>query len=290
MLNTELVLRRIAAAQGAPCEANGEPWRVLQTYFDLAKAREDLRPALLGFPLNEPGPVSAYNSRDADYLIGGLWDANLLAKHIAKHARPGPCNILDFGCGAGRLLRYFLLFLPEHRYHGCDVNPAAIKWLSKTFSPATFATIPPKPMTAYPSASFDVIYAWSIFTHYNEALHLAWLAELRRMLQPGGLLLATIHNDTIVTRYGMEESLIARMRAAGGDYRKIVRAYRKRGFAFWRSYPKEARAHGIDHKTFGMAFISHDYVHARWQRGFDLIEIHTDAAPRWQDLVVLRAK
>jgi len=50
--------------------------------------------------------------------------------------------------------------------------------------------MPPLP---YAAESFDVIYCLSVFTHLNETMQDAWLAELRRVLQPGGLLILTVH-------------------------------------------------------------------------------------------------
>lgn len=286
MLNFDLVtqhLRRVAP----DVELRDNP---LTAFHQLALTRPDLRASLFHYPLNTPGPVSAFNSRDFKDLAGGIWQAQRLAKVIAQHASQRSLSILDFGCGAGRLLRYFLLFRPEHQYFGCDVNADAIAWLRDSFAPADFATILPTPPTPYASGQFDVVYGWSIFTHYNEALHFAWLVELRRITRPGGLVLLTVHNDTLVSRYGIEPPLVETMRQRGGDYEAIVREYRDRGFAFWHAYGDGAKAAGIDPETFGMAFISPDYIRAHWQHGFTVEEIVTDIAPRWQDLVVLRKR
>ena len=51
---------------------------------------------------------------------------------------------------------------------------------------------PPLPL---PDAHFDVVTAFSVFTHIDE-LDSPWLLELRRILKPGGLLDATIHDET----------------------------------------------------------------------------------------------
>jgi SAM-dependent methyltransferase len=49
---------------------------------------------------------------------------------------------------------------------------------------------PEVPPLSLESASFDLIWALSVFTHLTDA-SLAWLAELHRLLKPGGLLIAT---------------------------------------------------------------------------------------------------
>jgi SAM-dependent methyltransferase len=51
---------------------------------------------------------------------------------------------------------------------------------------------PPLPI---PDAQFDVVTAFSVFTHIDE-LESPWLLELRRILKPGGLLYATIHDES----------------------------------------------------------------------------------------------
>ena len=50
----------------------------------------------------------------------------------------------------------------------------------------------------YPDDSFDVVYACSVFSHLPETLHLLWLAEIRRVLRPGGVLVATTLSESAV--------------------------------------------------------------------------------------------
>jgi SAM-dependent methyltransferase len=49
----------------------------------------------------------------------------------------------------------------------------------------------------FPDGHFGLVYAGSIFTHLGE-LHVAWLAELVRVLAPGGFLYITLHDETAV--------------------------------------------------------------------------------------------
>jgi SAM-dependent methyltransferase len=102
---------------------------------------------------------------------------------------------LDFGCGSGRLARF--LASPEERdLHGVDVDQAAIRWARRHLGPGFVATSvrPPLP---FPAAAFDVVCAISVFTHLDEAMQLAWLRELWRVLRPGGFLIASTHHEDL---------------------------------------------------------------------------------------------
>ena len=55
-----------------------------------------------------------------------------------------------------------------------------------------------EPPLPYSDASFDLIYAFSVFTHLTEPLQHLWMAEMRRVLRPGGYLLFSTHGDRFV--------------------------------------------------------------------------------------------
>ena len=113
-------------------------------------------------------------------------------------------SILDFGCGCGRVARHWAgVEGPE--IYGCDYNPELVAWCAEKL-PLLRATrnelAPPAP---YVSGSFDLIYALSVFSHLDEPLQRAWLAEFRRLLQPGGLLVISVLGEQLRHRLGAEE-------------------------------------------------------------------------------------
>ena len=120
-----------------------------------------------------------------------------LARHDIDVAKLNA--VLDFGCGCGRVLRYFARYKGV-RLHGTDYNPRPIAWCrqrlgggSQSGSAAQFETNQLAPPLPYPDASFDLVYALSVFTHLDEELQRAWLDELRRVSKPGGHVLITMH-------------------------------------------------------------------------------------------------
>lgn len=268
---------------------NGSIWDVLKEYADLIKAEPELALALLGSQI-KTSEATAYNSRDLDYAVGGIFQANTLSREIEKaHGDRKSLDILDFGCGAARLLRYFLCFKPQHRYHACEVNKYAVNYVRKLSKNVDVRRIDSHPPSPFQSESMDVVYAWSIWTHFDAATGRAWLEEAHRLLRHGGCALITVHTDELVKRYGVEPKLVETMKARGGDYEKIYAEYQVSGLSYWRAYPQDARQYGIDNESFGMAFISNEYIRRNWSDLFDIEGVCT-GIPHWQDVVILKKR
>jgi SAM-dependent methyltransferase len=106
-------------------------------------------------------------------------------------------RVLDFGCGAGRVLRHFEPEARENEVWGCDVDESSIRWLQRHLCPPfrvyRNAAMPPLP---HPDGYFDVIWALSVLTHITDTWS-AWLAELHRVLADDGLLLATFMGEGV---------------------------------------------------------------------------------------------
>jgi len=118
----------------------------------------------------------------------------ILVKSIAKN-RDHPINmgsnILDFGCGWGRIIRFFLKDVDAHGLVGVDVNPDVIGLARSLRLRARFNVIQPLPPTSFQSESFDIIYLYSVFSHLSMDACNAWIIEFQRLLRPGGIIIAT---------------------------------------------------------------------------------------------------
>jgi SAM-dependent methyltransferase len=128
--------------------------------------------------------------------------------------------VLDWGCGSGRTLRWLLAWEPWRRHwHGCDVDAEAIAWLRSVgpFAATTCGDDPPLP---YLDRTFGGLYAFSVLTHIHPDRHRAWYAELRRVLEPGGL--------AYVTTLGRHTITEVRKRIHG----PIDRGFEKDGFVY----------------------------------------------------------
>lgn len=119
----------------------------------------------------------------------------MFAKH--KIALTDGANILDFGCGCGRIIRHFA---SQNKYNlfGSDLNPDLISWCDKNLTFGKFCTNNLVPPLNYEDSFFDLIYARSVFTHLGKELQLEWINELKRILRPDGLLYFTTHGNITI--------------------------------------------------------------------------------------------
>lgn len=116
-------------------------------------------------------------------------------------------RVLDFGCGSGRVIRYWQELPGE--VHGSDYNESAIVWCRQNL-PFAFNVNGVEPPLAYNDETFDFVYALSVFTHLDGPRQRAWLEELMRVVRPGGHLMFTTHGDRWLR--SLSEEQISRFR------------------------------------------------------------------------------
>jgi len=130
--------------------------------------------------------------------------------------------VLDFGCGCGRVLRHWPAGGgPE--VHGCDYNEGLVSWCAENLTSVRVTRNELTPPTPYVSESFDLIYALSVFSHLDPPLQRQWLAEFRRLLRPGGMLVLSVIGDSLRHRlspaeqahFDRGEMVVQRPRLAG---------------------------------------------------------------------------
>lgn len=100
-------------------------------------------------------------------------------------------NIMDFGCGWGRILRFFLKDVAPSTLWGVDPIEEMIHLCKQDNKWSNFEVINTKPPIQFQDNTFDLIYSFSVFSHLSEEMHQNWLVELHRILKPGGILIAT---------------------------------------------------------------------------------------------------
>ena len=111
--------------------------------------------------------------------------------------------ILDFGCGCGSVLRRWRGL--DARVCGIDLSGPAIEWCQAHLPFVEAGVNAFEPPLNYGDASFDLVYAISVFTHLPVETQFIWRDELRRVLRPGGHMLLTLHGDAHTGKLKPEE-------------------------------------------------------------------------------------
>lgn len=107
-------------------------------------------------------------------------------------------RVLDFGCGWGRISRFFFKDIYSANFYGVDVDSKMISFCRSALQCGSYLTVSPEPPMAFDNNSLDLIFAYSVFSHLAEPVALAWIKEFARVLKPNGILLATTQDRSFL--------------------------------------------------------------------------------------------
>jgi ubiquinone/menaquinone biosynthesis C-methylase UbiE len=111
---------------------------------------------------------------------------------VARKAVPQACTVLDVGCGTGRLLQRLAQAYPTARLVGVDAAPGMALVAARRHRIA--AAVGVAEQLPFRTGSVQLLVSTISFHHWGDQRR--GLAEVRRVLAPGGHLLLT---DPIVT-------------------------------------------------------------------------------------------
>ncbi len=100
---------------------------------------------------------------------------------------------LDVGCGTGTLLLRLRERQPQARFFGADADPTALAIAARKAAAAGASlalTVASATRLPFPDAAFDAVTTSLLLHHLATAEKRQALAEIRRVLRPGGRLLA----------------------------------------------------------------------------------------------------
>lgn len=179
-------------------------------------------------------------------------------------------TILDFGCGCGRVLQSFESFEHNGEIWGPDIDAEAIAWNREHLGHiAQFSNNEALPPTLFENGQFSAIFSVSVFTHLPEEMQFAWLCEMRRILQPGGIAIFSTHG-----------------KHCSDNARPVVQEeIRDRGFC----YRESPLTDGLP-DFYRTTFHSIDYIMEKLTRFFDVITVKEKYIHGLQDAVILKRR
>jgi len=168
--------------------------------------------------------VEAYVERDHWWFRGRR---RLVAAMIRAFGIPPSAQVLDVGCGTGSNLR-LLVELGFGDVTGLDRSEDAIRWCREKQLPAVergdLCALP------FPEDHFDLVIATDVLEHIDEPD--AGVAELRRVLRPGGTLIVTV--PAFESLWGLQDDVSHHKRRYRRD--ELVVQLRAAGFIVARSF------------------------------------------------------
>lgn len=177
--------------------------------------------------------------------------------------------ILDWGCGCGRLARFFCEEYNE--VWGSELDYTALDWCSKNLGIKTIK-LSSQPESRHPSNFFDLIIGISVMTHLNREKQLGWLKEMAGSLKIGGLLILSFHG------------ISSAMRALSP---KDFETFLEDGF-FDKGANQSLKKVLPETEYYRDTFNTQKYIVENWKEGLKQIRFYESIIANDHDLVVLK--
>jgi len=138
----------------------------------------------------------------------------------------GDASVLDYGCGWGRLIRLIYKLVPINNIYGVDPWDESIDICQQNGVKGNLAISEYVPHSLPFEQQFDLIFAFSVFTHLSEKTTQIVLATLRKYISKDGMLIITIRPKEywdVHERVYPEQGVVAS---------KMVKMHDEKGIAF----------------------------------------------------------
>lgn len=232
--------------------------------------------------------VSGPTSDQTQYLVGGV--TTFLQLEALSHRYFGRSvfsfpMVVDWGVGCARVMRnFFDARMPGasdrdrgQRVLGLDIDEVNIDWCNANLSGLGQYERLGFEGFELESASVDFLYGISVMTHLTEFHQHLWLAEIARVLKPGGCAVLTTHGEFVV--YG-EYALSGTVGISTPFVDK---------FGFFDGVPDNALGDGLD-TYYRATYHARRYIRENWGRYLEVLDIVPAANAFRQDFVVLKKK
>ena len=218
----------------------------------------------------EPGLQWMWNGATGLELLGQSKNFYARVRELNERHGRAPLDgarILDFGCGWGRLTRFFARDAMPDRLFGCDPTPEILEVCAETGVPGELRQTGFLP-ERLPFENLDLAFSFSVFTHISEAAHEACLKAIHAALAPGGLAVITVRPPAYLDHDPLMEAARAEL---SDDF--ASREMKEPRFIFV-PHPVEDGHPQYDEgeMTYGDTVISLPYIEENWTGLFEIVE------------------
>jgi SAM-dependent methyltransferase len=176
-----------------------------------------------------PGVPPDYYERMFEAELEDWWYTGMRGITVAvlgEHLRRPGLRLLDAGCGTGGFLRFALDYGSLGGASGVDVSATAVEYARRRVPEADLRVAP---LVELPfEGKFDLVVTNDVLQHIPEAEVTRSLEELRRMLEPDGLLFVRTNGSRRARRERHDwraydrASLASELERAGFECRRIT--------------------------------------------------------------------
>lgn len=207
------------------------------------------------------------------YLYGGFTTAVGIRAvlHAIQVSHDPLRRVLDFGCGSGRVARWFREWAVDGKFHGVDIDEESIAWCTRNL-PGHFSCSSPLPPLEFEDESFELIYGISVVTHFDIDYQRAWLRELLRVSRPGAVVLLSVLGEDKALQ-SLPPPEFERFREKGFYFKKV-------------SDPTLDRLPDF----YQLGFNATQQVYREWSRHFEILGYMKHGPCYEQDLVIMKRR
>lgn len=299
-IGREVKKRRAAKRAHAPSRfelrrAHGETVRLARELVRDPRQVESVDPRLRGL-LDRPEVLAAierdetpipatkdregyFDDRHLSYWLSGFDDLQ-----IVQRLTPG-CSlkrVLDFGGASGRFARHVALADERARVTIAELDVNHVAWVDKHFG-ASVRSVKVSPYPHFPLAdgSVSLCVGLSVFTHID-SYESGWLAEINRVLEPGGYAFLTVHNEDTWEVLPNVPHLLGLLNGCE-LFRDLYRG----------GAPMPEGRHVFDYNYRSIeyncnVFMHSDHIRRSWGKWFEVVGVYPRAHHDFQTAVVLR--